>query len=199
MKSFIFFIMGTIVGAAGGVVAAKFICDAKAESKIAKATIEARDYYKEKYNAVSEKDEKASDEQEYKTLTSSYTTDNERIFGNVYEIYNQERPLKNIDYRNVSNEESDPLANKPYISMIDPDEAGMDDDFTKYSLDYYQDGNLVDEQGNIVDNPLEIAGDYLDNLSMENPVIYVRNDVTKTEYDICYVPAAYEQPGGIYD
>ena len=199
MKSFIFFIIGTIVGAAGGVVATKFICDAKAESKIAKATIEARDYYKEKYNAVSEKDEKTSDEQEYKTLTSSYTTDNERIFGNVYEIYNQERPLKNIDYRNVSTEESDPLANKPYISMIDPDEAGMDDDFTKYSLDYYQDGNLVDEQGNIIDNPLEIAGDYLDNLSMENPVIYIRNDVTKTEYDICYVPAAYEQPGGIYD
>lgn len=195
MKSFIFFILGAAVGTVGGVFATKFIMQAKAEQKIAEATVEARDYYKEKY----EKDvEKKSDEVAHQKIASVYQShqNEDRIFGNAFAI-SQATPIRDtmVNYRENPVDEN---GNKNYIYMIDADEAGLDD-YTQYALDYYQDGSLVDEDGNLVDEPFNIAGNYLDELSLENPEIYVRNDVTKTEYDICYIAASYEQPGGVYD
>lgn len=195
MKSFIFFILGAAVGAVGGVFATKFIMQAKTEQKIAEATIEARDYYKEKY----EKDvEKKSDEVAHQKIASVYQSyqNEDRIFGNAFAI-SQATPVRDamVNYRENPIDEN---GNKNYIYMIDADEAGLDD-YTQYALDYYQDGSLVDEDGNLVEEPFNIAGNYLDELSLENPEIYVRNDVTKTEYDICYIAASYEQPGGVYD
>ena len=190
MKSFIFFITGAVVGAVGGFFVTRYICDAKAEAKIAEATAEARNFYKEKYEKESGDLDKKADQKAHEILTEAYVSDSERIFGNKYNV----NTSVVTDYRNAA-----AMANKSYIYMIDPDDAGMDDTFTQYELDYYQDGNLVDENGNVVEEPFSIAGDYLDELSLEKPEIFVRNDVTKTEYDICYIAASYEQPGGAYD
>lgn len=201
MKSAIFFITGAVLGAVGGYFVTKYICEAKTEQKIAEVTAEARDFYREKYKEDAEKAKKAEEKEKYEQLSSSYRTyqsDNEnRIFGNSFPVSNS-TPIRDsmVNYREHP---VDSEGNKTYLYMVDPDEAGMDENYTQYALDYYQDGNLVDEQGNLVDNPLEIVGDYLDELSLDNPEIYVRNDVTKTEYDICYVAASYEQPGGMYD
>lgn len=189
MKSFIFFILGLGAGAAGGYFVTKYICDAKQQGKIEEATREAREFYKQKY----EDDTKKVVNEEYHNIADTYTNPSTRIFGNQYTTYQSDR---NIDYRSIPVE---PNKNKPYLYMVDPDEAGMDDNYTQCSLDYYQDGNLVDEQGNLCEDPVGLVGDYLDDLSLENPEIYVRNDVTKTEYDICYIAAVYEQPGGEYD
>lgn len=189
MKSVAYFIIGLIAGAAGGAIVAKFIIDGKTEEKIAKATIEARDFYKEEYEKkvkkIDEKTEKIANDM----IASAYRPKEDfdkfgRIFGKKYD---------------EPTETNNPNANKAYLYMIDPDEAGMDDSYTQYPLDYFQDGTLVDDQGNVVEDALGLVGDYLDDLSLENPEIFVRNDVTRTEYDICYVSAAYEQPGGLYD
>ena len=193
MRSFIFFALGAALGAVGGAFAMKYICEAKADKKIADATAEARNFYKEKYdkdhNELDEKVEKAA----YNKFVSVYKQPEEnRIFGSAFSVPEASK----INYRENPRDFN---GDKTYIYMIDPDDAGMDDSYTQYSLDYYTDGNLVDEEGNLIDNPLEIAGDYLDELSLENPEIHVRNDVTKTEYDICYIAASYEQPGGVYD
>ena len=76
----------------------------------------------------------------------------------------------------------------------------MDNEYTTYTLDYYTDGNLVDETGNIVDDPVHlVGGDVLDDLSKDEPVAYVRNDITKTDYEICYVDDVYESSGGDKD
>lgn len=188
MKSFIFFILGVAVGGTGGYFVTKQICKAKAEAEIATATAEARNFYKDKYNEDSKKLDEKADKKAMETLTKAYQPgDTNRIFGSTY-----------ADYRSV---EQDPNKNKPYLTLVDPDkiDAGYYDDYEQYPLDYYQDGTLVDQQDNPIDDPLEIAGDYLDDLGLENPEIYVANDVTKTVYDICYVAASYEQPGGEYD
>jgi hypothetical protein len=195
MKSFFMFIFGAIVGAAGGVLVTKYICDAKSEAKIAAATAEARNFYKDRYEKdVNEKADKLSHE----TLAKVYQHDNpgttDRIWGNTYNVSQLSR--NPVDYRSV---ESDPNKNKPYQSLVDPNDLDAFDNYEQYSLDYYQDGTLVDEAGNPIDNPLEIAGDFLDELSLTNPEIYVSNDVTKTVYDICYVAASFDQPGGEYD
>lgn len=191
MKSFIFFALGAALGAVGGAFAMKYICEAKADKKIADATAEARNFYKEKYEEDSKKIDAKVDRKVLNALTEAYQPgDSNRIFGKTYDI------REPVNYRENPRDFN---GDKTYIYMIDPDDAGMDDSYTQYSLDYYTDGNLVDEEGNLIDNPLEIAGDYLDELSLENPEIHVRNDVTKTEYDICYIAASYEQPGGVYD
>lgn len=189
MKSFIFFILGLTAGAVGGVVVTKYICDAKAEAKITEATAEARNFYKDKYEQDSKNLDKKVEKKAYEELTKSYTDD--RIFGSKYDIYcSDTHELDEHDAKKTD---------RSHLYLIDSSEAGMDDGYASYSLDYYQDGTLVDEEGNVVDEPLDIAGDFLDDLSLENPEIYVRNDATKVEYDICYIAASYEQPGGVYD
>lgn len=170
----------------------KYICEAKADKKIADATAEARNFYKDKYEKESADLDKKVDKEAHKKLAEVYQQPSDRIFGRTYDVPESAY----VSYREQPRDEK---GNKTYIYMIDPDDAGMDDSFTQYCLDYYQDGSLVDEQGNLVDEPMEIAGEYLDELSLENPEIHVRNDVTKTEYDICYIAASYEQPGGVYD
>lgn len=185
MKSFIFFVFGAVIGAVGGVVITNYICKGKEEAKIAEVTKEARDFYKDKY----EKEiEQKAERKDYEEVTVPYIqhVPEDRIYGNKFTV--SETSYAQTDYRSMP---IDPNKNKPYLYMVDPDEAGEDPEFTQYSLEYYCDGNLVDEQGNVVDDPLGIAGDYLDDLSLENPQIYVRNDVTKTEYDISYVDAPY--------
>lgn len=191
MKSFIFFILGVAVGGASGYFVTKQICKAKAEAEIATATAEARNFYKDKYNEDSKKLDEKADKKAMETLTKMYQPgDTNRIFGNTYEVRDA------VDYRSA---EQNSNKNKPYLSLVDEDDLDIYDNYEQYSLDYYQDGTLVDEEGNPIDDPLEIAGDFLDDLSLENPEIHVSNDVTKTVYDICYVAASYEQPGGEYD
>ena len=115
-----------------------------------------------------------------------------RIYGHQFDLYSsepKEEPIK-----------EDP-EKETYSYPIDEDEFGMDQEYTTYSLDYYADGCLVDETGNLVDDPIHlVGGDILDDLSDRKiDVGYVRNDITKTDYEICYVNANYEEDGGVKD
>lgn len=176
MRSIVSFFLGLMIGAAGGAYVAKAISDKKAEDAIEKATLEARDYYKEKYEP------KEEPKPEPKEQVENFT----RIYGRAFDIREQEpKPIENVE---------------TYAYEIDPDEFGEDSEYTTYSLDYYSDGTLVDETGNVVDDPIHlVGGDVLDGISMTNPTAYVRNDITKTDYEISYVDDTFEQPGGDKD
>ena len=189
MKSFIFFILGTTIGAVGSALITKYICDAKTEAKITEVSAEARNFYKDKYEKDTQALNTKTVENNYKDTAKQYISD-DRIFGNRYDIMRSNSTTTNTVKRDSTIK---------YVYLIDPAEAGMSGDYTQFALDYYQDGNLVDEDGNVIDNPFSVAGEYLDDLSLENPEIHIRNDATKAEYDICYIAASYEQPGGIYD
>lgn len=174
MRSIVSFFLGLMIGAAGGAYVAKTISDKKAEDAIEKATLEARDYYKEKYAP--------KEEPKPEPTVENFS----RIYGKAFDIRESEpKPSTNVE---------------TYAYEIDPDEFGEDSEYTTYSLDYYSDGNLVDETGNVVDDPIHlVGGDVLDNISMTNPTAYVRNDITKTDYEITYVDDTYEQSGGVKD
>lgn len=174
MKSIVSFFIGLIFGAAGGAYIAKSIADKKAEDAIEKATLEARDYYKQKF----EKKEEPKPESKVEDMT--------RIYGKAFDIP-EERPAPESDA-------------ETYAYEIEQDEYGEDPGYTTYSLDYYADGNLVDETDNIVDDPVHmVGGDVLDKLDVDNPVAYVRNDITKTDYEVCYVDYDFKQGGGLED
>ena len=190
MRSLVSFIFGVILGAASGAYVAKSISEKKIDEKIEQATREARDFYKEKFEPKKEEPKQESvfgdkdDLEANKNLT--------RIYGHQFDLYSsepKEEPIK-----------EDP-EKETYSYPIDEDEFGMDQEYTTYSLDYYADGCLVDETGNLVDDPIHlVGGDILDDLSDRKiDVGYVRNDITKTDYEICYVNANYEEDGGVKD
>ena len=191
MKSFIFFIGGLAIGAVGSFFVTKYICEAKSEAKIAKETADARNFYKEKYEKDSADSAKEAIKKSYAAITKPYLSKSDDIFEKKYSVVSKDED----DYRDkpIDND-----GNKRYIHEVPEDEIEYLG-YSTYSLDYYQDGTLVDMDDNIVDDPMSIAGEYLDELSLTKPEIFVCNDATKTVYDICYVAASYEQPGGEYD
>lgn len=190
MRSLVSFIFGVILGAAGGAYVAKSISDKKAEKRIEEATVEARDYYKEKFEPKKEEPKQESvfgnkdDLEANKNLT--------RIYGHQFDLHSSEPKEERI--------KEDP-EKETYSYPIDEDEFGMDQDYTTYSLDYYADGTMLDETGNVVEDPIHlVGGDILDDLSDRKiDVGYVRNDITKTDYEICYIDADYEPEGGVKD
>ena len=181
MKSLISFIFGSIVGAAAGAYVAKSIADGKAEKKIEEATIEARDYYKEKYAPKKEEPKQESvfgkkdDLEANKKIT--------RIYGHQFDLYSEPK------------EENSNTETHVY-ELKDEDMVG-EDGYSVHYLDYHSDGNLEDDTGNLVDDPVYIVGaDVLDDLlDHKKDEVYVRNDATKSDYIITYVDTEYEQEG----
>lgn len=80
-----------------------------------------------------------------------------------------------------------------YISVITPGEFSEDDDYKIETLTYYEDGYVTDDRGNIIDDvdsligleSLEHFGEY------EEDSVFVRNDSTKTNYEILKVYETY--------
>ena len=180
MKSAVYFFLGLVLGAAGGAYVAKSIAERKAEDRIEKATLEAREYYKNKSESKKEEPPKENMTKEASHVEFS------RIYGKAFDVRDEvAKPDPDVE---------------TYAYEISQEEFGEDAEYTTYSLDYYADGNLVDETGNIVDDPVHlVGGDVLDDISITNPVAYVRNDITKTDYEICFVDSDYEQDGAVKD
>ena len=178
MKSAVYFFLGLIFGAAGGAYVAKSIVERKTEDRVEKATLEAKEYYEEKYKKKVDEVTKEN----VNTVVNEVT----RIYGKAFDIPDDiPKPTPDVE---------------TYAYEISQEEFGEDSEYTTYALDYYADGTLVDETNNVVDDPVHlVGGDILDNISATNPVAYVRNDITKTDYEICFVASDYEQDGAVKD
>lgn len=168
MKSAVYFFLGLVLGAAGGAYVAKSISDKKAEDRIEKATIEARDYYKEKYDKKADEISKENIDKVTEEVT--------RIFGKTYEV-----------------RESSIFDEHPNIEDIDEKDFEETDGYFQCFLNYYSDKVLTDEEGNPVDNPEDMVGDYIKELDPVNDKIYVRNDSTNTKYEITYIDTPFDE------
>lgn len=91
---------------------------------------------------------------------------------------------KEAGYINPEKEEDTVVVEKPYI--IVPDDFDMND-YNTESLNYYADGVLTDYCDNVIDDPENIIGDIDPSEHFgeyEEDTVYVRNDVTKCDYEI---------------
>ena len=72
------------------------------------------------------------------------------------------------------------------IHVIPPEEFSEYDDYDVVSLTYYADGILTDEDDNIIENIDETVGKGSLNCfgEYEDDSVFVRNDATKTDYEI---------------
>ncbi len=73
---------------------------------------------------------------------------------------------------------------KPYV--ISPEEFGDFDDYEQISLTYYADGNLTDENDELIENVEDIVGEEsLEHFGeYDEDAVYVRNDRLKCDYEI---------------
>lgn len=90
--------------------------------------------------------------------------------------------------------EGDDKMDKPYI--IPPEEFG--DDYKIESLNYYTDGVLADDSGNIVENVGDVVGeDFAEHFGeYEDDSVFVRNDLLETDYEILMEYRAYVEVFG---
>lgn len=167
MKSAVYFFLGLVLGAAGGAYVAKSIAERKAEDRIEKATIEARDYYKEKYDKKADEITKENVDKVVKEVT--------RIYGKAYDIHADEPVVY------------------PNVQEVDEDIFEEADGYFQCFLNYYSDKVLTDEEGNPVDNPEDMVGEYVKELDPVNDKIYVRNDATNTKYEITYIDSPFDE------
>lgn len=73
---------------------------------------------------------------------------------------------------------------KPHV--ISPAEFDTEDDYEAYSLNYFEDGILADEQGNVVEDVEGMVGrDSLNHFGeYEDDSVHVRNDALQCDFEI---------------
>lgn len=137
----------------------------------------------EKYKQIAD-EEISSVKELYKKDSQEISEDADKEEEN--EVMNKyEKILDSTVYRNYSKKESkeEEDLNKPYV--IEPGEFD-ENDYDTVTLFYFEDDVVTDEQHNIIDNIDELIGDDALNHfgEYEDDSVFVRNDVTKTDYEI---------------
>lgn len=88
------------------------------------------------------------------------------------------------NYSNTKKEEEEMDIDAPYV--ITPEEFGELDDYETETLTYYKDKVLADDWDNKIENVDDLVGE--ESLThfgeYEEDSVYVRNDTTKTDYEI---------------
>lgn len=102
---------------------------------------------------------------------------------NKPDISEYAKQLRDNGYR-VNYSDSEPEERK-FVSYIEPDEFGADGEYDSVSLTYYADGVLADDMDEIVDDFIDIVGNFTTHFGeYEDDVVYVRNDDRETYYEI---------------
>lgn len=88
---------------------------------------------------------------------------------------------------------ADKVKKKPYV--ISPDEFGELDNYRRFSLTYYLDGIIEDEDHDIVEDADEIIGvDPADHFGeYEEDSVFVRNEYLRSDFEILRDPRTYEE------
>ena len=103
-----------------------------------------------------------------------------------------------IDYSAISNGKQEPKPEPVAPIVIDYDSFGQTDGYDVYSFDYYADGIVADETGEVMTEEeikTTIGGrKVLELFNRPNTwTIYIRNDILKTEYEICLDKRKYAE------
>lgn len=86
-----------------------------------------------------------------------------------------------------------------FITPITPDEYGVYATYEQVSLTYFNDGVLVDDMDNVINDVYGTLGSNFEDRFGENDdpdVIYIRNDNTRCEYEITRDPRSFKEVVG---
>ena len=155
-------------------------------------------YFKDKYETLAEEDfnSRRTFKETAKNELEKSVVDNET--GDEPSIVEYAAKLKKEGYINYSDitekkEKQEVGMDKPYV--IEPSEFGELEDYDKISLTYTDDGVLLDDMYEIVDDIEEIVGeDSLEHFGeYEEDSVYVRNNTKKCDYEILLDRRNYQE------
>lgn len=142
---------------------------------------------KNKYEAIAEEDIKSVKEA-FKNMVEDVSKD---IFTENGNLTDKDKEFKKrynaiINNNRYSNNDKEVKMDKKRPCVISPEKFGEDDEYDTVTLYYYADGLLADDSDNLIEDidnvigfdSLKTFGDY------EDDAVYVRNDVTKCDYEI---------------
>ena len=144
---------------------------------------------KKKYEQIAQEDCEPVEEEIVEEPEDENNTSTETPINNKPDLKDYISKLKEegyFDYGNVDNneEEEETDTERPYV--ITPEEFGENDGYERVSLTYYADGYLTDELDNVIEDVDDVVGE--DSLGhfgeYEDDSVFVRNDRTKTDYEI---------------
>lgn len=136
---------------------------------------------KEFYNQLKEDTDKLTEDmyKKYKEIvtTSGYNSTNMQP-NTTIEDYNQTDTYEEDGIEIISSDYPEPYT-------IAPEEFGEMEDFKTESLIYYEDKVVATDDDEIVDDIENLIGDALDHFGeYEDDAVHVRNEATKTDYEI---------------
>lgn len=204
MKNVIWFTLGAIVGAAGGY----YYAYRKAETRADEEIDEMREYYRDKINAMADKEEQPDPNPEKESSPLEHVVEQRKsVEEEITEAYEKRRvnygkfftPL-NAPPQDRGDIEQDPYKDKEMnayggIYLIAPEEFGREDGYSEVSLTWYEgDKVLADEEDDPVDNISEAIGEvFMGHFGdFQEGVCHVRNENTMTDYEITLDERSYD-------
>lgn len=156
----------------GGFATYKFV-----KEKYEKIAQEEIDSVKERYSGKAESSEERTEEE----MTQKKEAEMARQKPDINEYA---KMVSNHGYTNYSNSEVEKPVNSA-IEYISPDEFGDDEDYDKISLTYYSDGILTDDCDEVVEDFVDIVGNFTTHFGeFEDDAVYVRNTEREAYYEI---------------
>ena len=183
------FLLGTALGSSVGVGVTYIYLKDRFEARLNEEVNALKAHYVERDREIAKKNEEQKKELENKIFTSSAEDVNEFVnYANMYITNsNQDEIVKDIE---------DTSAAAEIISDIDWDDPEYDN-YKKISVDYFEDGAIFESlSGEEIDGFELIAGDEWKGAFGEfTPnVVYVRNNETKTDYEIIEREGSHPHP-----
>lgn len=88
------------------------------------------------------------------------------------------------------------ISSKPDFEILDPEEDAVGEipGYNFFTLKYYADGYLIDEGGDLVENPDHVVGkDFMNHFGeYEEDTVYVRNNILEADFMIIRLDTNYE-------
>lgn len=152
-----------------------------------------------KYQKIAQ-EEIASVKETFKKFNIEVSADDKDLEPqNVEESYGPEVTVNMMEHAKKIAEKYNTASKKqddPYY-VITPEEFGEIDEYETVTLSYFGDEELADDEGNIVDIAETIGFDALQHIGdYDEGAVYVRNDATKTDYEVLQESKTYAEVFG---
>lgn len=185
MNGRVYFIGGFVVGLISGMAIAWYKLNDQYE-KLANEELEAR-------RETAAKERKATDKKEEKNVDTKKLHEKPNIM-EYAEKLNNEGYVNYSDTEPEDNRGREEPDDEPYVIPPDIYDEG---EYEKITLTYYADGVLADETDEEIENADKIVGDFAEHFGeFEEDVVYVRNEMRGTDYEICKDNQTYEEVSG---
>lgn len=175
-------VVGFIIGAAVGTLVSWKLLEKKYADIADEEIASVKEAYRRK--TLEKKDENDTNDTTEETIVVEMNEDNEG--SDILESYTSAEPREDYSSYSANKQETNTTTNDgPYV--ISPEEYSGFDEYEVIELTYYRNGVLLDDEGEPIENPELIVGDFESHFGeYEDDCVIVRNDAHRCDYQILF-------------